>query len=404
MLTPVDDQEDQAADCERVEGFKFLKLLNNVLHKLHDVATERDRAGNRELHFDQYVSLLLLYFFSPSLTSLRAIQRASELEKVQKITAGKRVSLGSLSEAQRVFDPSLLRNILGDLASQAASLSHGKEAEALKGLTAVDGSLLPALPRMAWALWQDDQHRAAKLHLHFDVFQALPVEATLTKGNGSERHELRITLQKGRLYVLDRGYLGYEFFQEIIDAEASFICRVKDNAAYRVIEQRPVSEQAAEAGVIEDVIVDKLGSDHHKNPLQQPVRIVKVQTQDVRNNGGLVVLVLVTDRLDLDADLVALGYRYRWSVELYFRWFKCILGCRHLLLTSPDGVALQVYAALIASLLIRLWIGCKPNKATYEMLCHYFSGWASEAELNTYLERQARRLNSQTTGQKKHDS
>ena len=404
MLTPIDDQEDQAVDSERVEGFKFLKLLNNVLHKLHDVATERDRAGNRELHFDQYVSLLLLYFFSPSLTSLRAIQRASELEKVQKITAGKRVSLGSLSEAQRVFDPSLLRNILGDLASQAASLSHGKEAEALKGLTAVDGSLLPALPRMAWALWQDDQHRAAKLHLHFDVFQALPVEATLTEGNGSERHELRITLQKGRLYVLDRGYLGYEFFQEIIDVEASFICRVKDHAAYRVIEQRPVSEQAAEAGVIEDVIVDKLGSDHHKNPLQQPVRIVKVQTQDVSNNGKPVVLVLVTDRLDLDADLVALGYRYRWSVELYFRWFKCILGCRHLLLTSPDGVALQVYAALIASLLIRLWIGCKPNKATYEMLCHYFSGWASEAELNTYLERQARRLNSQTTGQEKHDS
>ena len=118
----------------------------------------------------------------------------------------------------------------------------------------------------------------------------------------------------------------------------------------------------------------------------------------MRNNGEPVVLVLVTDRLDLDADLVALGYRYRWSVELYFRWFKCILGCRHLLLTSPDGVALQVYAALIASLLIRLWIGCKPNKATYEMLCHYFSGWASEAELNTYLERQARRLNSQTDG------
>ena len=114
--------------------------------------------------------------------------------------------------------------------------------------------------------------------MHFDVFQAIPVEATLTAGNGSERHELRITLQKGRLYVLDRGYLGYEFFQEMIDAKASFICRVKDNAAYRVIEQRPISEQAAEAGVIEDVIVDKLGSDHHKNPLQQPVRIVKVQT------------------------------------------------------------------------------------------------------------------------------
>ena len=171
-----------------------------------------------------------------------------------------------------------------------------------------------------------------------------------------------------------------------------------------MIEQRPINEQAAEAGVIEDVIVDKLGSDHHKNPLQQSVRIVKVQTQDVRKNGEPVVLVLVTDRLDLDADLVALGYRHRWSVELYFRWFKCILGCRHLLLTSPDGVAIQIYAALIASLLIRLWIGCKPNKATYEMLCHYFSGWATEAELNAHLERQARRLEGQNTSTEKKES
>lgn len=401
---PTNTQQGSETPTEQVEGFKYLKMLNGVLEKLHDVATEQDRAGNRNLHFDQYVSLLLLYFFSPTLTSLRAVQRASELAKVQKISGGKRVSLGSLSEAQSVFDPSLLRNILGDLASQAATLSHGKEAEALKGLTAVDGSLLPALPRMAWALWQDDQHRAAKLHLHFDVFKAIPVEATLTEGNGSERHELRNTLQKGRLYVLDRGYLGYEFFQEIIDADASFICRVKENTVYRVTERRPISKQAAEAGVIEDVIVDWLGSDPHTNRLKQPVRIVKVLTQDVRKNGEPVVLVLVTDRLDLDADLVALGYRYRWSVELYFRWFKCILGCRHLLLNSPDGVAIQIYTALIASLLIRLRTGCKPNKATYEMFCHYFSGWATEAELNTFLERQARRLENRKTGNEKNES
>ena len=188
-----------------------------------------------------------------------------------------------------------------------------------------------------------------------------------------------------------------------MDAEASFICRVKDNTVYRVTEQRPISEPSAEAGVIEDVIVDKLGSDPHKNPLQQLVRIVKVQTEDVRQNGERIVLTLVTDRLDLDADLVALGYRFRWSVELYFRWFKCILGCRHLLLTSPDGVALQVYSALIASLLIRLWIGCKPSKATYEMLCHYFSGWASEDELNAHIERQARRLENQATDASKNN-
>jgi len=416
MHTPPDAQNDSAAKggkagkvekdakmqkasktkkAPKVEGFKYLKLLDHVLLDLHDASTERDRAGNRQLHFDQYASMLLLYFFSPALTSLRALQRASELEKVQNITGGKRVSLGSLSEAQGVFDPNLLHNIFRNLAGRALPLARGKEAEALRGLTAVDGSLLPALPRMAWALWRDDQNRAAKLHLHYDVFQALPIEATLTPGNGSERRELRLTLQEGRLYVLDRGYLGYEFFQEIIDAKASFICRIKNNSAYRVVETRSLSEQAAAAGVIEDLIVDKLGSDHHGNPLKQRIRIVKVQTQDVRSNGEPVVLVLATDRLDLDADLVALGYRQRWSVELFFRWLKCILGCRHLLLTSPDGVALQIYTALIASLLIRLRTDCKPNKAIHEMLCHYFSGWATEAELNACLEREARRQESQ---------
>jgi len=73
------------------------------------------------------------------------------------------------------------------------------------------------------------------------------------------------------------------------------------------------------------------------------------------------------------------------------------------LLTSPDGVALQVYSTLIASLLIRLWIGCKPSKATYEMLCHYFSGWASEDELNAHIERQARRLENQATDASKNN-
>jgi IS4 transposase len=74
-------------------------------------------------------------------------------------------------------------------------------------------------------------------------------------------------------------------------------------------------------------------------------------------------------------------------VERFFRWFKCILGCRHLLSTSPRGVEIQVYLALIASLLISLWTGRKPMKRTFELLCLYFSGWASEEELIAHLEK-----------------
>jgi IS4 transposase len=90
--------------------------------------------------------------------------------------------------------------------------------------------------------------------------------------------------------------------------------------------------------------------------------------------------------MDLDALLVALGYRYRWSVELFFRWFKCILGCRHLLSESQNGVEIQVYIAIIASLLISLWTGRKPTKRTFEMVCLYLSGWADEEELLNHIE------------------
>ena len=75
---------------------------------------------------------------------------------------------------------------------------RGREAEALRGLTAVDGALLTALPKMVWALWVDDEHRAVKMHRHFDVLKGAPVVATLTEGNGSETPQLRATLQADR--------------------------------------------------------------------------------------------------------------------------------------------------------------------------------------------------------------
>lgn len=106
-------------------------------------------------------------------------------------------------------------------------------------------------------------------------------------------------------------------------------------------------------------------------------------------NGVVEHLWLVTDRLDLDADLVALAYKYRWTVERFFRWFKGILGCRHLLSTCSNGVTIQVYVALMASMLITLWTGRKANKRTFEMIQFYLMGWASEAELQRHLDRLA---------------
>ena len=372
--------------AKNVQGLKYFHQLQPLLARLHDIGTESDRSGNRQLFFDDYAALILLFFFNPSLDSLRALQQASCLDKVQKKLGCRRTSLGSLSAAARDFDAEPLQAIVGELAQQVLPLTTGKDAELLRGLTAVDGSLLPALPKMAWALWVDEEHRAAKLHLHFDVFKGVPCYATVTEGNANEKQELRAALQAGRLYVIDRGYAEYQLFQDIIDARSSFIGRIRDNAVYNVIEERPLSEDARRAGVVRDSVVH-LGCETSGAVFKQPLRVVEVATGKTDSQGRPEMLLLASNCMDLDAAWIALGYKYRWTVELFFRWFKCILGCQHLLSTCQNGVAIQVYMALIASVLIVQWTGQKPNKRTFEMLCLYFQGWASERELIDHLRR-----------------
>jgi hypothetical protein len=366
-----------------LQGFKYFQMLTPLLERLREVGTLRDRAGNRQLFFDQYAALLLLYFFSPVVSSLRGLQQASALDKVQKLLGVRRTSLGSLSEATGVFDAEPLRQIVQDLASRALPLEHGRNAEALRGLTAVDGTVLRALPKMAWALWMDDQHRAAKLHLHFEVFKGVPVDATLTPAACSEPNQLRAMLQPDRLYVIDRGYADYQLFRDIVDAGSSFVGRVKDNTAFSVAEERSLTAAAQQAGVVRDLVLSKLGTGHHKDILQRPVRLVIVRYR--KSNGQPEELWLITDRLDLAAELVSLAYRSRWTIELFFRWFKCVLGCRHLLALDANGVAIQVYVALIASLLIVLWTNRKPTKRTWEMIQFYLMGWASLEEMDRHL-------------------
>ena len=369
-----------------LKAFKYFDLLQPLLEELHDAGTERDRAGNRKLFYDQYTSLILLYFFNPVLTSLRGIQETSELGKVQRKLGVARTSLGSLSEASSVFDAQLLQPIIRELGDQLVPLQKGTEAEALKTLTAVDGSLLPALPKMAWALWNFDNKKAARLHLHFEVLKSVPVAATITHGNACEKKAMHQMLEAGRFYVMDRGYEQFHLFQKIVDTGSSFLCRIRDQMTWKVVNENPLSDEARAAQIVFDAEV-RLGGDKAKGVLKRTFRVIHIMTQATDKNGSPVVLKLVTDKLDMDVVLLALAYRFRWQVELFFRWLKCILGCRHLVSNSHNGVQIQVYLALIASLLIALWVGRKPTKRTYEMLCHYFLGWATLEELTAHIEK-----------------
>src|SRR3954452_12291927 len=125
-----DDGADRPATP--LQGQRLVQPLLKSITRLHDVGTERDRAGNRKLFYDQYVTLLLMYFFNPALDSLRSLQQATGWEQTRQKLGIESTSLGSLSEAARVFDADLLRPIVQELAVQAAPLHTGSEAEALK--------------------------------------------------------------------------------------------------------------------------------------------------------------------------------------------------------------------------------------------------------------------------------
>lgn len=376
------DQAEEAA-ARRVRSVKMIKPMRKMLEQIHLAGTQRDRAGNRQFFYDHYLSLLLLYFVNPAFVSLRALQNASNWEKVRKRLGIRRVSLGSLSESARVFDAALVRPLIKELAALARPHFKGREAEALANLTAVDGSVFAAIAKMPWAIWMDAEHRGVKLHLQFHACKGIPGDAMLTPAACSEPAALMSMIEPGQLYVCDRGYASFELFRAIIDRGSSLIVRVKDDIALHVQEERPISDDAAKVGVVRDVILKRLGTSHHKDVVGRPMRLVVVKVND--RNGKTNEIYLVTDRLEMDADLVSIAYRYRWTVELFFRWLKCVLGAKHLISTSQNGVALQMYAAIIVSLLIAIRTGSKPTRRTFETIQFYLMGWVSDEEFAAHL-------------------
>jgi hypothetical protein len=360
-----------------LEGFALLAPMSELLAGLRDESNP-----NRDLHFDHYVSLLLFYFFNPVLTSLRGLQASTDFAKVRKKLRIPRASLGSLSAAQHVFDHEELGPVLEQVLKQLpADKGNVRLRELKKIITLADGTILKALPRVAWALWLNDGKRAAKAHVQFEVLKGGPSRVDITEAKGSEKKVFEGALEPERFYVLDSGYAKLSLFQAVVDRGSNFVCRLPTGWKHEVVEKRSLTDADREARVVRDEVV-KLGSGRNSTALKQNVRIVEIEKVDEpskRMRGERPVretIVLVTDRLDLPADLIAILYSARWTIEIFFRWLKCTLGCKNLLAESENGVALQVYSALIASLLVSLWLGKKPTRRTFEAICMYLLGMA----------------------------
>jgi hypothetical protein len=381
-----------------------LKRVFTLLEKLRDVGTERDTAHNRQLFLDDYCKLVLLYVWNPLIGSIRSLQEATGLANVAEALGVKRFSLGSFSEAPRVFDPQRLKPVIEELAGQLRPLCKDPRlADVKHAITLVDSTVLTALGRLARAaVGNEARYNTSRdgkavygwrLHTQLDLatFSPRRIDRTGAKNAGESREHnvLRRNLEAGRCYVNDGGYADQSLFDDVVDADSSYVTRIRQDSVFTVIEERLLSDEALAAGVVRDARVT-LGS---QGGGRHPVRVVAVQVEphprrtrrDPRKQSDLILLA--TCLIDLPPELIALIYLYRYTIELFFRIFKQLLGLRHLLSQREEGIDIQVYCTAIVCLLVCLMTGTRPTRSNRDMIGWYLIGLATEQELLKHLNR-----------------
>jgi len=420
-------ERQQQRERDPVRGAEMLRRVFPLLARLAESGTQRDQAGNRQLLFRQYAGLMLVGLFNPVLQSARALVAASGLKKVRQLTGGKKVSLGSFSEATAVFEPQLLEGIVRQLRSQVQHDRHlqsrlsGRAAgevpdKLIERLIAVDGSVLTALPQVVGRLGTLEKGQW-RLPAQVRVLDGTLVASPLTKEPSAkgraERDVMAHTIAENQidmpassgnhLFLMGRGYRSADLFNKIHAAGHDDLCRLNrtdgrladepvSGRQGRIVTLPPLSSAARELGVVADELImlggrcgaSKIGRDH---PLRRITLIPPAERTSSARQGrvrtdqsGHEELVLATPLLDLPAEQIVLLYEYRWQVELFFRFVKHVLNCDKLLTARTAGVEIQLDCAIIASLLLALATGGNLTRRNFEIVCLDFSGWADEDE------------------------
>jgi hypothetical protein len=353
---------------ERLEGF----AQTGAVH-----SSWKDSRRTFE-QFD-YLSLLLFGLLNPALKTVRGLCAASQLRKVQQEVCASAISLASFSDAQHLIELGFLEEVTGSLMAEVKGpLPAGPQA-AWPVWLARDSSLFPALNRMVWAQYGGGQagqpNHAVRLHVSFHLWEDKPVRVAITPGKVCERKMWREQLEAGATYVGDR-YFGedYKMFRRLEEQHCRFVLRLRDAAICQVEEELPLGPAERAAGIVSDAWV-RLGC--RKRYRTARVRVVTIR----KASGTLMRLVTNLGPMEMSATELQVLYRRRWQIECFFRWVKCLLGCRHWLAQSRNGVAVQLYLAIIGALLLQLVLGRRPDRRLYERLQLYLMGWASLEEL-----------------------
>lgn len=380
-----------------VAGRSSVEQLRRCVEGLRDDTAH----GNRKLHLDDVFVAYLLAFYNPTLRTLRTIEDFSQTKQAQKSLSVPRLCKSTLSDFNAACDPERLQPILAAL-RERIERSSGKRlpkdlAGVVKRVVAVDGTFLPALADVAWAVKSRNQRKGekhkARLDFRVDVDSWIPEAIVVPEEKQSEPSSAAAQVLPGAIYLYDRGFCSFELFaahfDEAGEGSADFVVRLRrrgrNGPNAELVEERPLSEAARAAGVLSDRVV-RLPGLARKTGIDPPLREVAIATDDPDSP-----LRLLTTLLDVDAEAIGLLYRLRWQIELFFRWMKSYANFDHLISHSRQGVLLQFYVAVVGVMLTYVATSAKPSKYLFSLLSVVAGGGTTLEEILPILRERERR-------------
>jgi len=346
---------------QAVVGSQYLAMIQSHMQGLRSLYNH----PNRVLHYDTVLAAMLAAFYDPALRSLRAMDDFTQCEALAQNLPVDRVARSTLADAMRQMDARHLMPLVGKLMKDLPLLGRVDEdlQALLKRLVAADGTIFTVPADVLWAigLTRSDGKvgRQIRLNLQLDVLRFMPAQESISLSgadDGSESAAFARDLIAGVIYICDRNFVDFKFIHAVFDIGSDLVVRLKSDTNFVITEERTLTDADRAACVASDRIGTVPGS--RNAPGFGDKRLREVIVIDPRSGKPV---RLLTNLLDLPARVIGLIYRYRWMIELFFKWLKCVAKVERFISQSKNGITLQLYVAVIGVLLTYLRTGRRPS-------------------------------------------
>jgi IS4 transposase len=330
----------------RHENSVFHSLTKHIPWAAFDRLVDEHDADRRVRQLTTKSQLIaLLYGQLSGAQSLREIVASLSSHRARLYHLGAATpSRSTLSDANAQRPYEVFAGLFAHMLGQAQRGLRKKVGEAVR---LIDSTGLRLSGSSGWAQFSA-KACGAKLHVVYDPDAERPLFAAVTAAKVNDITAAKaMPIEVGATYVFDLGYFDYGWWARLDHAGCRIVTRFKKNTPLAVLCDMPLEPGSP-------VLSDRIGhlpsrlAASRKNPFQNPVREVRVTTETGKR------LRILTNDLDAPAEEIAALYRRRWQIELFFRWVKQTLKLRHFIGRSENAVRIQVAAALIAFLLLRL--------------------------------------------------